>query len=351
MFVSLCADGAGAWSFSSRRLASVSAPGNSTSGPGLRRRSSLEVTMPWRAQLEGVIAAAQAHSSPLHKQGQLAVEEHGEVVDHMEGVLMTGESDQEESSEEGMDQYDLEERGRMWSGTSVENDVGGDGEGASNGVQQWQQQPSRLSGGERGSGSARGRGSGFGFQRAKQQEVLSAFGGDDGVVRGNSGMPYKLGQQHQQYQQQQEEQQQQRLVASASDRSSMESSSSSKQRDGRLSSDMRNSSEGPRRVSNSSTGSGPRLGSAYYSNSSSSGGVAYELFVRLNHARQTLDFAKRQATAFAELNRTEMHIWSALDMLNGLREYEAALLSGMDTHEEPLDPDMGLQEHALQVGG
>jgi hypothetical protein len=193
----------------------------------------------------------------------------------------------------------------------------------------------------------------------KQQEVLSAFGGDDGGLQEAGGMYYKLGRQHQQYQQQQEEQQLRqgrgdvRMMASSSDRSSTESSSSSKQlamgRDGRLSSDMRNSADGPRRVSSSSTGSGPRLGSAYYSNSSSSGGVAFELFVRLNHARQTLDFAKRQATAFAELNRTEMHIWSALDMLNGLREYEAALLSGVETHEEPLDPDMSLQDHALQV--
>jgi hypothetical protein len=117
---------------------------------------------------------------------------------------------------------------------------------------------------------------------------------------------------------------------------------------------------------------------------SGSSGAAYELFVRLNRARQTLDYAKRQAQVFAELDRAELGVWEALDMLNSMREYEAVLLAGSSSTrsstsggggadgpgqqqqqqqggrgaplasqgsitEEPLSPDMPLKEHALQV--
>jgi hypothetical protein len=119
---------------------------------------------------------------------------------------------------------------------------------------------------------------------------------------------------------------------------------------------------------------------------SGSSGAAYELFVRLNRARQTLDYAKRQAQVFAELDRAELGVWEALDLLNSMREYEAVLLAGSSSTrsstsggggadgagqqqqqqlggsgaplasqgsitEEPLSPDMPLKEHALQVRG
>lgn len=76
-----------------------------------------------------------------------------------------------------------------------------------------------------------------------------------------------------------------------------------------------------------------------------SGHAACELFLRLNHARQTLDFAKRQASLFAELDKGEMGIWQALSMLNELREYEAPLMNPDDESVAGL----GLREHALQT--
>eukprot|EP00775_Hariotina_reticulata_P013073 gene13073-13200_t len=88
-------------------------------------------------------------------------------------------------------------------------------------------------------------------------------------------------------------------------------------------------------------------------------GAAYELFVRLKCARQTLEFAKRQAQAFAELDKAELGVWEALELLNGMREYESALVAGTQqgavAHgasggpDEPLTPDMPMKEHALQV--
>lgn len=72
--------------------------------------------------------------------------------------------------------------------------------------------------------------------------------------------------------------------------------------------------------------------------------AAQELFYRLNHARQTVDFVKRQAAAFSQLNRASMGVWEALDRCNQLREYEAALLG-----DELVDSDMSLMEHALQT--
>jgi hypothetical protein len=84
-----------------------------------------------------------------------------------------------------------------------------------------------------------------------------------------------------------------------------------------------------------------------------------ELSVRLNRARQTLDFAKRQAQTFAELDKAELGVWQALEMLDGLREYEAGLLhaaassgsgGGSAQDDAQLTPDMSLKEHAFQVG-
>jgi hypothetical protein len=77
----------------------------------------------------------------------------------------------------------------------------------------------------------------------------------------------------------------------------------------------------------------------------SEGHAAEELFYRLNHARQTVDFVKRQAQAFSALDKAALGVWEALELLNGLREYEAALLGAPDA-----TPDMPLLEHALQVG-
>eukprot|EP00879_Flechtneria_rotunda_P020176 GHRR01021217.1.p1 GENE.GHRR01021217.1~~GHRR01021217.1.p1 ORF type:complete len:639 (+),score=264.32 GHRR01021217.1:1091-3007(+) len=126
-------------------------------------------------------------------------------------------------------------------------------------------------------------------------------------------------------------------------------------------------------ISSSISSISSRVSSAFYSRrgaGSGSSGAAYELFVRLNRARQTLDFAKRQAQAFAELDKAELGVWEALNMLNGLREYEAVLLAnasasggsgrstatggaaagdGVAAVDEPLTPDMPLKEHALQV--
>lgn len=74
------------------------------------------------------------------------------------------------------------------------------------------------------------------------------------------------------------------------------------------------------------------------------GSAAVELFYRLNHARQTVDYVKRQAAAFAPLNRATMGVWEALNLVNSLREYESALLGS-----ESCDADMPLLEHALQT--
>jgi len=74
------------------------------------------------------------------------------------------------------------------------------------------------------------------------------------------------------------------------------------------------------------------------------GSAAVELFYRLNHARQTVDYVKRQAAQFAPLNCATMDVWEALDLLNTLREYESALLgTGL------CDPDMPLLDHAFQT--
>jgi hypothetical protein len=75
----------------------------------------------------------------------------------------------------------------------------------------------------------------------------------------------------------------------------------------------------------------------------SEGHAAEELFYRLNHARQTVDFVKRQTQAFSGLTKAAMGVWEALELLNTLREYESALLG-----EQDVTPDMPLLEHALQ---
>ena len=75
----------------------------------------------------------------------------------------------------------------------------------------------------------------------------------------------------------------------------------------------------------------------------SEGHAAEELFYRLNHARQTVDFVKRQAHSFSALNKADMDVWEALEALNTLREYESALLGDPDA-----TPEMPLLEHALQ---
>ena len=71
--------------------------------------------------------------------------------------------------------------------------------------------------------------------------------------------------------------------------------------------------------------------------------AAQELLSRLNHARQTFDFVTKQVRLNQPLSRCQMDIWTALDLLNELREYEAALLG-----DETLDPDMPLVDHAFQ---
>ncbi len=59
----------------------------------------------------------------------------------------------------------------------------------------------------------------------------------------------------------------------------------------------------------------------------SPGQAAVQLFWRLNHARQTVDFVRRQIARFGKLDRAAMSVMEALSTLNTLREYESALLS------------------------
>ena len=59
----------------------------------------------------------------------------------------------------------------------------------------------------------------------------------------------------------------------------------------------------------------------------SPGQAAVQLFWRLNHARQTVDFVRRQIARFSKLDRAAMSVMEALSTLNTLREYESALLS------------------------
>jgi hypothetical protein len=113
---------------------------------------------------------------------------------------------------------------------------------------------------------------------------------------------------------------------------------------------------------NSASSISSRGSPGFYSRRGAGNGASrdLELFVRLNRARQTLDFAKRQAQVFSELDKAELTVWQALDLLDGLREYEAGLLhaaassgSGGGSAQETdaqLTPDMSLKEHAFQVG-
>jgi inositol oxygenase len=71
--------------------------------------------------------------------------------------------------------------------------------------------------------------------------------------------------------------------------------------------------------------------------------AAQELLYRLNHARQTFDFVQKQAKKFSMLSLGEMDVWTALESLSSLREYEAALVG-----DEHADPDMPLVDHAFQ---
>lgn len=71
--------------------------------------------------------------------------------------------------------------------------------------------------------------------------------------------------------------------------------------------------------------------------------AAQELLSRLNHARQTFDFVTKQVRSNQALSRCQMDVWSALDLLNELREYEAVLIG-----DENMDPSMSLADHAFQ---
>ena len=79
-----------------------------------------------------------------------------------------------------------------------------------------------------------------------------------------------------------------------------------------------------------------------------SSAASIELFLRLNHARQTLDLARRQASMFSPLDKAKMNVWQALDTLDELRDYESALFASWH-QDSPLDPDLSLKEHAIQV--
>ncbi|GLI70033.1 hypothetical protein VaNZ11_014770 [Volvox africanus] len=75
--------------------------------------------------------------------------------------------------------------------------------------------------------------------------------------------------------------------------------------------------------------------------------AAVELFLRLNHARQTMDFVKRQTQLFANLDKAKMTMWEALQTFNELREYEAVLLA--EGGEALEIAELPLLEHAFQT--
>lgn len=75
-----------------------------------------------------------------------------------------------------------------------------------------------------------------------------------------------------------------------------------------------------------------------------SGHAPLELFLRLNHSRQTLDFAKRQAAAFAALDKGDMTIWEALDVLHEVQDVEAVMNEECD-----LDNSLSQRDHAFQL--
>ncbi|GIL44031.1 hypothetical protein Vafri_1604 [Volvox africanus] len=75
--------------------------------------------------------------------------------------------------------------------------------------------------------------------------------------------------------------------------------------------------------------------------------AAVELFLRLNHARQTMDFVKRQTQLFANLDKASMTMWEALQTFNELREYEAVLMA--EGGEALEVAELPLLEHAFQT--
>lgn len=236
-------DSSGEWSFPRRLMSPV------TPGAGVRRRSSIEVTMPWRAQLEQVIAAAAADSDSS-------------------GPGTDGSASDKSSFDRSAPDLDVD----------VDVDVD-DYASAHEYTDEASGSMPRVSSSQQDSSDADSSSSGT--------FPVLGLGGAAGV--GGSGF-------------------------AGFDRQSSNSS---------------------------------RRGSRGYHNMTQ-GGAALELFVRLNRARQTLDFAKRQATAFAELDKAEMGIWEALNVLNELREYEAALSApGADE----LDAELSLRDHAFQVCG
>ena len=83
-------------------------------------------------------------------------------------------------------------------------------------------------------------------------------------------------------------------------------------------------------------------------NSMSPGQAAVQLFWRLNHARQTVDFVRRQIARFGKLDRAAMSVMEALGTLNTLREYESALLSEGAHWPSHVSADCGLRGHVVR---
>ncbi|KAG2487522.1 hypothetical protein HYH03_013803 [Edaphochlamys debaryana] len=75
--------------------------------------------------------------------------------------------------------------------------------------------------------------------------------------------------------------------------------------------------------------------------------AAVELFLRLNHARQTMDFVKRQTQLFGAMDKAQMGVWEALHTLNELREYEAVLMA--EGNEAQDLSELPLLDHAFQT--
>eukprot|EP00798_Chlamydomonas_sp_ICE-L_P001685 gene1685-33081_t len=83
--------------------------------------------------------------------------------------------------------------------------------------------------------------------------------------------------------------------------------------------------------SDSSTASTSKRGNYHLSNREAS----FELDMRLNHSRQTVDFVKEQASQFSKLNKEQMNLWEALDLLDGI-DRASSIKYGMTPREHAI---------------
>lgn len=323
------------WDFGRRarqqRLARTGSSG-CVPGAGGRRRSSIEASMPWRARVDGAIAAAAVSEARLPPEPE--------------------EGPPQPEPEPAAGALPWEQQGRgLWQEEGDEGDEEEGGEGDAEAQwRQWRERQPGAGGARPSPGSASGSAAGSRGRSSTDSESdgggRRASGGSSDA--GRSGCSPAVG-------------------AGASQRLG--------------------------KVRRGGAGASA-YASSYYARENS-GGAAFELFLRLNRARQTLgargaggrerrgrrsargnlpaapchcaprssltrrlcrplsaqprptDFAKRQAQQFAELEVAEMTVWEALDALAELREFEA----GLAPASEGLDPSFSLRDHAFQVRG